>query len=110
MTMKIRIILTAAALLGLAACSAPSPDPSNPDQAACVNFSNALHYGDTHSDQSRSEITRLAGEPSDPELAQHQAEMFNAVGKRLPWSIAAVQFADRCDSLFTNLMIDRDKL
>lgn len=82
MIMKIRIILTAAALLSLAACSAPSPDPSNPDQAACVNFSNALH----------------------------QAEMFNAVGKRLPWSIAAVQFADRCDSLFTGLMIDRDKL
>lgn len=108
--MTTKLLLVPAALLAFSACSA-SPSPSlSVDQASCVNFSNALHYGDPSKGPDRSEITRLAGRPEDPELARHHAAMVAKVGKRLPWSIEAVQFADRCDALFNGLMIDRDKL
>ena len=110
--MTTRLLLVPAALLALAlaACSASPAAPVSADQASCVNFSNALHYGDPSQGSDRSEITRLAGRPEDPELARHHNEMVAKVGKRLPWSIAAFRFADRCDALFTGLMIDRVKL
>ena len=103
-----KLLLVPAALLAFSACSAPAP--STPDQAACARFSNALHYGDPAKASDRIEITRAASRTEDPELTQHHDAMIQGLEKRLPWGIAAYQVADRCDALFTNLMIDRDKL